>query len=206
MRDKLNENPQMQIIFVVVLLVATGYLLMTRVLGGSDPAPAPGAAAVTTDPTTGAALPATSTAATIDPATGAPVPVAAATSTSVPATIPPPKPVVNAYEDGKTVILLVIRGGGIDDRLAADSVRRLEGRSDVAVFVTNAKHVAKYAAIAQGVGLDRVPALVVISPKSVNDGGPAKAVVTYGLQDATSVEQAVNDAVYEGPDVGYAPD
>lgn len=205
MRQKLNENPKMQIAFVVLLLVVTGYMLMTRVFSGSDTTTAPPAAAVTTDPTTGAAIPATGTTAAVDPTTGEPIQAAAATSTSVPATTAPPKPVVNAYEAGKTIVLLVIRGGGIDDRLAAESVRRLRPRSDVAVFVTNAQHVAKYAAIAQGVGLDRVPALIVISPKSINGSGPAKAIVTYGLQDPSSVAQAVDDATYKGPDVGYAP-
>ena len=63
--------------------------------------------------------------------------------------------------------------------------------------------MAKYAAITQGVGLDRTPALIVVRHSG---GGPAPASVQYGFQTPESVVQAVLDARYRGPTVTYSPD
>ena len=63
-------------------------------------------------------------------------------------TPPLPAPVAAAYDAGKTVVLLVVHDGGIDDRLvAAASARRLRRVPGVAVFVVPAKQIARYAAI-----------------------------------------------------------
>ena len=61
-----------------------------------------------------------------------------------------------------------------------------------------AKRIARYSRIASGVDVNRVPALVVISPKKLNDGGLPKATVSYGFRGPGSVVQAVKDAEYKG--------
>ena len=76
---------------------------------------------------------------------------AAAVCRSIP-TPPMPAPVAAAYEAGKTVVLLVVHDGGIDDELveAASQELRLAGRTS-ALFVVPAKQIARYAAITLGV-------------------------------------------------------
>ena len=64
--------------------------------------------------------------------------------------------------------------------------------------------IARYATIAQGVDVDRVPALVVLRPKRL-DHGVATASVHYGFQSPESVVQAVVDAGYKGPTLDYHP-
>ena len=119
-------------------------------------------------------------------------------------TPPPPRPVVTAYNAGDTVALLFVDGGGIDDRLVARAVRRLESISGVATFVIPVHQLARYASIAQGVDLTQVPALVVIRPKSLSHGYDA-ASVHYGFQSPESVVQAVVDARYRGKTLAYHP-
>jgi hypothetical protein len=109
-----------------------------------------------------------------------------------------------AFNGDKTVVLLFVRNGGIDDRLVARSVRRLGSFSGVSAFVVPARHIARYAAITQGVNVSRVPALVVLRPKKLGHGVPT-ASVTYGFQDPQSIAQAVVDAGYRGPTVDYHP-
>ena len=75
----------------------------------------------------------------------------------------------------------------------------------VSVFTAPAKNVARYSRITQGVGVNRVPALVVVRPRHVSGGVP-QAQVSYGFRDSQSVVQAVKDALYEGrDDVPYHP-
>ena len=96
-----------------------------------------------------------------------------------------PKPVVTAWKRGDTVVLLVVRQGGIDDRLVRNSVRSLSsdrGSGGVSVFVTRANHVARYSRITQGVGVSQAPALVVVRPKRVSGSVP-EAQVDYGFRD-----------------------
>ena len=76
--------------------------------------------------------------------------------------------------------------------------------SRVATFVVPASRIARYAAIAQGADVNRVPALVVVSPKRVDAAIP-KASVSYGYQSPESVEQAVIDAGYKGRTLPYHP-
>ena len=57
----------------------------------------------------------------------------------------------------------------------------------------------------EAVGLNRVPALVVVRPKDVA-GAPPQAQVSYGFRSSQSVVQAVRDALYKGKDdVPYHP-
>ncbi len=115
-----------------------------------------------------------------------------------------PKPVAAAYDAGKTVVLLVVHDGGIDDRLVASSTRRLEAFPDTAIFIVPAKQIAHYGAITIGVAVQQVPALVVMRPKRLSGGAP-QATVSYGFQTEQGIAQAMRDADYAGPDATYHP-
>jgi hypothetical protein len=97
-----------------------------------------------------------------------------------------------------------VRSGGIDDGLTLNAVKRLEGMDGVSPFVVQADQIARYVSIAQGVRVNRLPALVVVRPRHLDDG-VATASVQYGFQSAESVVQAVVDAGYKGPTLAYHP-
>jgi hypothetical protein len=109
-----------------------------------------------------------------------------------------PKSVVKAYADGKVVVLLVVRRHGIDDAAVKASVQQFASPSDIALFETNAGHIARYSRIAEGVSVDRVPALIVIRPRKLSHG-TVTASVSYGFRGADSVAQAIKNALYNGP-------
>jgi hypothetical protein len=208
MRKALNDNPIAQIAVVGVLIVVAGLL----VLGGplkKDSGSTPATVATGTPPATpGTAAPAPATSAT-PPAAGAP-PAAGSTATSSPSGLPlvagPPLPrsVRSAYKQGKVVVLLAVRGGGLDDRLLRRATAGLHAIPGIAVFTTRARGIARYARITQGAGVSRVPALVVVRPRDLSKGTPT-AEVRYGFRTAASVIQAVRDALYRGPTLSYAP-
>lgn len=191
MREKLNENPLAQAAIVGVLLIAAAVFLLGGMggKGGEEEGAAEGA--------------------------GGSVVVAAPAEAGSPTQLPPPSTgvgappplpavVTSAYDAGDTVVLLFVRDGGIDDRRVTGAVDRLGSMSRVVAFVVPASHIARYAAIAQGANVSRVPALVVVSPKGVDASVP-KASVHYGYQSPESVEQAVIDAGYKGRTVPYHP-
>jgi hypothetical protein len=191
MRDKINENPLAQVALIGVLIVV-GFVMLTSMGGGGESAPEAEAEA----PATAApALPEGEAGATVAavPAAGPP-----------PATSPPPKAVTVAYDSGKTVVLLVVREGGIDDQAVKDEASALSGIPDVSLFVVPSQQIARYAAITEGAGVNRVPALVVMRPKALGKGTPT-ASVTYGYQDAEGAVQAVTDARYKGRTLSYHP-
>ncbi|MGZ8666789.1 MAG: hypothetical protein ACXWZM_06730, partial [Solirubrobacterales bacterium] len=94
--------------------------------------------------------------------------------------------------------------GGVDDKLVAPVVRKLRGVGGVAVFITPAKRIARYAAITLGVSVNRVPALIVVRPRPLSGGNP-QASVNYGFQSPAAIVQAVVDASYNGPSATYHP-
>src|SRR4051812_31221437 len=207
MRKAINDNPMAQIAVVGVLLVGVALFLMGGMGGkktdsaateASAVPPAPGAVPGQDPP---AGTPAT--AATSGAPTTSVVPAGATAEVDAP---PLPRPVQAAYRDGQTVVLLVTRGGGIDDRLVSKSVGRLRSIPGITVFTTRAKGVARYTAITEAVNLDRVPALIVVTPSDLSSGDTATAEVRYGFLSADSVVQQVRDILYRGPTVGYAPD
>jgi hypothetical protein len=200
MRQKLNENPVAQIALVGVMLVVVGYLFLSGMGGGEEEA-APETAAT---PSTEEAAP---TPATSAPAEGGVSPVipAATASVSAPSDRQLPHAVNAAYAENKTIALLIVRDGGIDDHLVRDATDALEGMSRVSFFSAKAKHVARFAQITGPLGVNQTPALVVIRPKHLNDNGPAPASVTYGFQTKNDVRQAIRDAVYRGRTLTYAP-
>lgn len=194
MREKLNENPMAQVALVGVLLVVTAVFLLGK-MGGSEEEGEEGESAAAT-----AAVSAVETELEV----GSVPPTLPAPGSGPGAPPPPPRPVIDAFEAGDTVALVFVKNDGIDDRLVKDAVSRLEAISGVATFVVPTRHLARYVSIAQGVDLNRVPALVVIRPKGLSEGyNPAS--VHYGFQSSESVVQAVVDARYRGGTLAYHP-
>lgn len=195
MREKLNGNPAAQIALIGVLALVAGYFVLSSMGGGGE---AESEGGVTT------------TSATIDIEVSAEGAVAGSAPSSsgdvaVPTDRSLPDDVERAYADGRTIVLLVVRAGSIDDRLVRDAAEILRGDPDVALFVVDAKEIARYAAISGPLGVESSPALIVVRPRGKNDGGPASATVSYGFQRAEDIRQAVRDAAYDGPSLGYAP-
>lgn len=196
MREKLNENPLMQAAVVGVLLLATTFFVLSSMGGEEEEAAAPSEAA------TGIAIEAPGTTAETTASGAASVP--ALPPDAAAAAPPPPPAVLDAFDSNKTVALLFVRNGGIDDRLVKTGVDRLRSLPGVASFVVPAGRISRYASIAQGVAVDRVPALVVVRPKRLAHGIPA-ASVSYGFQSPQSIVQAVIDAGYKGRTLDYHP-
>jgi hypothetical protein len=191
MREKLNSNPVAQAAILGVLLLATVFFVLSSMGGGSEEE---GAAPSVESPVASVGTPES-------PGVAAAPPPPGAIADTAP---PPPAAVTAAFAANRTVVLLFVRDGGIDDRLVLGATRRLGALADVSTFVVPAKRIARYAAIAQGVDVNRVPALVVLRPKRL-DHGIVTASVTYGFQSPESVVQAVVDADYKGRTLGYHP-
>jgi hypothetical protein len=214
-RQALNSNPVVQAVVLGILVIVVAFLLLTRVMNSDDGAAEEPATA------TSSAVPAATEAVPASPeTTAAPEAVAPGTeSGSVPAVGAGPgregfvagpglpKAVASAYDDGEAVVVLITREKGIDDKRLEAIVKAIEARPDTAVFETRAAGIADYSRITQGVDVDRTPALVVIQPKRLADGGLPTATVSYGFRGPDSAEQAVRDALYEGRDnIPYYPE
>jgi hypothetical protein len=207
MRQKINDDPRFKAGFVAVLLLATLFLFMTRVKGGGDqaappPPPAPASADVT------AAGATTTSAATPSPTLPVAGTAAPATTPSTLPTIddaPLPTDLVAAYNRGDTVMLLLVRESGIDDRLVKAATEQVAAASGASLFVDSVSNVSRYTQITEAINLDRVPALIVLRPKRLS-GGTATASVSYGFRDEQSIRQEIVDALYNGRAVGYSPD
>jgi hypothetical protein len=198
MREQLNSNPLVQLAVVGVLLLGVAVFVMSSGGGGEEePAgateatvsasatpPAEGVAEVAAPESLSSSLSALNQAATAAP--------------------PLPRPVLDAWKANETLVLLFVRDGGIDDRLVKTATDGLAGFRDAAIFIVPAAKISRYAAITEGVGVDRVPALVAVTPKHLKRTVPT-ASVSYGFQSPQSVAQAVIDAGYKGPTVDYHP-
>jgi hypothetical protein len=228
-RGALNENPIVQAALIGVLAIAVAVLLLTRMSSGDDSSadtaatPAPAAEPAPTAP---AADPAAASSAAAPTGAGTETPATPTGGTDLfHAGQGLPEDVVKAYDDNKTVVLLILREhpqgcysraklvskrcGGIDDGQVATIIRvidKLSVRPNTALFITHAANVAHYSRITTGVDLDRVPALVVLTPKRLNDGGLPRATVSYGFRGPGSIVQAIEDAEYKGKtDLPYYP-
>jgi hypothetical protein len=191
MREKLNSNPLAQAAVLGVLLLATGFFVLSSMGGGSEEEEA--------------ASSAESIVATVAAGEGSGVAATPPPPGALADVAPSPPPAVKAaFAANRTVVLLFVRVGGIDDRLVAGATRSLGTLPGVSTFVVPADRIARYAAIAQGVDVNRVPALVVLRPKRLDHGVPS-ASVSYGFQSPQSVVQAVVDAGYKGRTLGYHP-
>lgn len=204
MRKAINDNPMVQLAVVGVLLLVVGFVVSTSVLGGDESAAPAGddpAAATTESAAVAGATPPT---AGVSDAPAV-APTATGTPTLPPAEGPPlPRAVAAAYESGDAIALLVVRAGGIEDRMVRGALDGLRAVPGVAVFVTRAEGIARYVRITQSVSVDRVPALVVVRPRWATGGVPL-ATVDYGFRSSESVVQAVKDALYQGRTVPYHP-
>jgi hypothetical protein len=211
-REAINNNPIAQVAVLGGLLLAVALFMMMSKKGSSDsastdssatatPATSSAPAASTPSATGGTAVApgATGSAPALPPTTGSVGPDALVPGPGL------PRPFISAWKDGDTVVLLVVRPHGIDDRLVRSSVRSLSSDRGVSVFVTRADKVARYSRITQGVGVSQAPALVVVRPKRVSGSVP-EAQVSYGFRDTQGVVQTVHDAAYPGKDdLPYSP-
>lgn len=202
MREKLNENPLMQIAVVGVLLVVAGVFVLSSMGGGGEEeaTTTTTSSATVTGPSGSATVTATVTTPTGEEA------VAPITPSNVPPVPPPPLPhrVLAAFKANRTVVLLIVKPGGIDDAVTVSGALPLAVKRDIALFVVPARKIARYTAITQGVDVTRVPALVVVRPRRL-DHGPPTASVSYGFQSPQSIVQAVVDARYDGRTLSYHP-
>jgi hypothetical protein len=211
MREKLNENPVYQAALIGILALGVGIMLLMRMGGGGGPTDT---ASTTTPgvPAVPGAVPTETPATTPAPGDAAPAQSGEAAGggagageefVSGPGL---PKDVAAAYKDGKVVVLLVVRGNASDDRRVLPMVAALRARHDTAVWLVKAFDVAKYSRITSPVNVDRTPALVVVQPKKLTVGPLPTATVSYGFRSKQSVDQAVRDAFYRGPDhLSYSP-
>jgi hypothetical protein len=201
MREKLNSNPLVQMAVIAVLLVGVGIFLLGSMGGGEEEAAeagAPSSSEVAPSPIAEGAAPGGAAPAGLSSALAM---VSQATAGAAP---PLPRPVMHAWRADKAVVLLFVHDGGIDDALVEAASDRLAALPAAATFVIPASRISRYAAVTEGVGLDRVPALVVIRPRKLDQSVPT-ASVSYGFQSGASVAQAVIDAGYRGPTLDYHP-
>jgi hypothetical protein len=200
MREAINSNPLVQAAVIGVLLIGAAFFVISSSGGGEEEAePAPEAGSVSTTATAPAAVPSATAVVPSDPA------AAASAVRQATATAPPlPRPVMRAWRANQTPVLLFVRDGGIDDRLVKTATAGLAGFRNAAVFIVPASQISRYASITEGVGVDRVPALVVVTPRHLKQTVPT-ASVSYGFQSPESVAQAVIDAGYRGPTIDYHP-
>jgi hypothetical protein len=214
MREQLNSNPLVQLAVVGVLLVGAALFFMSSSGGGEEEESGATEATVSvagteasgtaTGATPGEAVEDAAEEAT-EAAAGGSLSSALSAVNQTAAMAPPlPRPVLDAWKANETLVLLFIRDGGIDDRLVKSATTSLGAFPDAKVFVVPAAKISRYAAITEGVGVDRVPALVVVRPKSLKKTVPT-ASVSYGFQSPQSVTQAVIDAGYEGKTLDYHP-
>jgi hypothetical protein len=191
MREQLNNNPLAQLAVLGVLLLAGGVFVMTSMGGGGEEEgeAESSSSSLTIEAPGSEGAPAEASAAPVLPASAAP---------------PLPEPVLRAWEADETVVLLFVRDGGIDDHLVEHTSENLTAFPDVTRFVVPAAQISRYGAITESLGIERVPALVVISPRRLGEQVPT-ASVHYGFQTRASVAQAVIDAGYEGRTLPYHP-
>ncbi len=207
MREKLNENPMAQLALIGVLLLVVGFVLLKP--GGGEESEEASSSGEVTATVNGATASGSTPGEAVEGAVesleeGTTATGAGGVPTSIP--VPPPPPRLSAaYDAGKTVVLLVVHDGGIDDAYTASASAALVNVPDTALFVVSAAKVARYAAVTVGLDLSQVPALVVMKPQRLSHGVP-QATVDYGFQTPQSLVQAVRDASYEGPEATYHPD
>lgn len=193
MREKLNDNPLMQMAVIAVLLLGAGFFIMSSMGGKGASEESESAAPVSASAESAVEAPASLSSA-----------LAKVSQASAAAARPLPRPVNAAWRANKIVVLLFVRSGGIDDELVAAATSRLASLPGVAAFIVPASQVSRYGSVTEGVGLNRVPALVVIRPKHLHQTVPT-ASVSYGFQSSESIVQAVIDAGYKGPTLAYHP-
>lgn len=214
MREQLNSNPLVQLAVVGVLLAGAALFFMSSSGGEEEEAAGTteatvgvvgsGAGGTATGATPGEAVEGAVDAATEAAAGGSASSALSAVDQTAAVAPPLPRPVLDAWKANQTLVLLFVGDGGIEDRLVKSATTGLGGFPDASVFVVPAAKISHYAAITEGVGVDRVPALVVVRPKHLKKTVPT-ASVSYGFQSPQSITQAVIDAGYKGKTLDYHP-
>jgi len=196
MREKLNENPVAQVALVAVLALVAGYFVLSS-MGGEESEEAEPAPVTAESGAEGEELP--------EGGVGESVPTSAAASVTAPTSRKLPAEIETAYESGETIMLLIYRPGGIDDRRVAAAADAVCGMAGVALFEAPVSEIAHYSPITGPLGINQAPALIVIRSRERNGSGAAPATVTYGFQNSSDIVQAVVDSGYRGPQLTYAP-
>jgi hypothetical protein len=221
-RERLNNDPKVQAIVLGIIGVIAVFFVFSTVMKKDPEAAVPPATnpAAATDPNAAATTP-------VDPAATAPATAAtapvdpAATTPPEPTSLPPatvdpgdasgllpskglPKEVLVAYASNKAIALLVVDPHGLSDQRVKTFTEALRSRDDVAVFLVDSPDIGDYSRITSGVSVDRVPALIVVRPRKLTDGAPT-ATVSYGFRGPQSVDQAVDDSLYQGKPVPSYP-
>ena len=191
------------------------FMLFTTVLKKDTPptesdstteAAATAAAPAPTDPAA-AATPVP--AAPVAPTAPAPVPAPGATADlgAADGLLPTrglPEDVLVAYAKDKAIALLVVDPNGTSDGVIKRYTKLLRSAKGVEVFIVKSKNIGDYSRITSGVGVSRVPALVVVRPRKLNEGAPTASVL-YGFRSPASVRQALDDALFDGRQVSAYP-
>ncbi len=227
MRERLNNDPKVQLAVLAIAAVALGLILMIQ-LGGGGGETAVDPNAATTTPTTASGTEATGTssgtsgtatdtgtagtATTTPPATATDTGTVAPSATTPSTTAPPatgatgeallptkglPSDVLVAYAKNQPVVLLVVDPRSRDAARLKKYAFSLDGYKDAAVFVVPTKKVPKYSRIMEGVQVSQTPAIVAVTPRKLNSAAPT-ASVTYGIRSRKSFRQAIADAAYKG--------
>ncbi|HET6830998.1 MAG TPA: hypothetical protein VFH44_06565 [Solirubrobacterales bacterium] len=213
MRKALNENPMVQAAVFGVCAIIFAVVLFTSVLKKEEEVPAttPNPAAATSEPAPAGA--ATTTAPDVTAPSGSTPPATETDVVTPPGGTPTdgllpskglPEDVLVAFAKNQTVALLVVDRKGLADKQVEQFSEKLKAREDVEVFVVDVRDIAKYARITQGVSVSRTPALVVIRPRKLTGSVPV-ATVSYGFRGPRSINQAIDDAVYQGKQVPSYP-
>jgi hypothetical protein len=208
-REALNGNPVAQVGVVLVLVALAAFMLLKPGGGGGEGEPAaagPTVASVNGVTATGS-TPGEAVESAVEGALETGAVAGAAESGEIPTSVPappPPRAFTAAYGSGKTVVLLVVHDGGIDDRLTAAAATVFTAMPEVALIRVPVEQLPRYAAVTVGLDLNRVPAVVVMKPKRLSGGTP-QATVDYGFQTPETLVQAVRDASYHGPEATYHP-
>jgi len=218
MREAINNNPAVQAGVLGVAGVIFVVLMFTTVLKKDEPpadtlpVAAPSGVDSSVDPSTiapptgaapDAAVPAPNAAIPATPAT--PPTDAGSSGKGLVSSKGLPEDVLVALAKRKAVALLVIDPKGISDGQVRAYTQRLGSRDDVAVFVADAKDIADYSRITEGVSVSRTPALVVIQPRD-RKSDALVATVAYGFRGPKSLEIAFEDAFYDGGTVPSYPE
>jgi hypothetical protein len=202
LRERINSDPKLQIGIGAVLLLLVAFVFLGKG-GGSEEA-------ATEEPTAAVSESGVSIEPGVVEAAGVgSEPSLTALSASVPAP-PMPVKVTRAYNKGKVVTVLFVHDGGIDDRLVQKYATLLRNsvsakyRHELAFFVVPAKKIANWGAITLGLGIQRVPAFVVLRPKKLSGATP-QGTVLYGYQTPPTIAQEIADSIYRGPEAAYHP-
>jgi hypothetical protein len=188
MRDKLNESKAAQGAIVLVLVIVAAVMFLGKGGGGEE------------TETETAAVP-TEAVAVSSVTEGGPGEL----PQSVPPTKPLPRKFTDAYEANKTVALLVVHDGGIDDKYTKRALKEAATFHDVAVIVVPSKQIYRYASVTVGLDVSQLPALIVMRPKNLSHGVP-QATVSYGYQTVPAIDQELRDATYNGSEArAYYP-